>query len=277
MSESKKLLLRESHFAFGENWARYAGGVAQAHIEEATQALRRLVGENLTGKRFLDIGCGSGIHALAAMRLGASTVLAVDIDADSVATAVRMLEKHAPNTRWRVSEISVFDLNPATVGQFDVVYSWGVLHHTGDLRGALRCASKLVDGDGLFAFALYQKTLCCPLWKLEKSWYAHAGVRAQNRARRLYTGLYRLDFMLRGRRFEESVSNWKQGRGMDFQSDVHDWLGGWPYESISPDEVERMLGSWGFERQRVFGPQRMTFGVLGAGCNEYVYARSRRG
>jgi SAM-dependent methyltransferase len=277
MSESQNLLLRESHFAFGKNWARYASGVGLAQIEEATAALQKLVGDSLQGKRFLDIGCGSGIHALAALRLGATTVVAVDLDADSVATARSLLETHAPAGRWQVHELTVFELEPAKVGVFDVVYSWGVLHHTGDLQRALRCGAALVDHGGTFVFALYRKTACCGLWRLEKRWYASSGARAQGFARALYTGVYRLALTICGRSYSDYVANYCTKRGMDFHRDVHDWLGGWPYESISAAAVDELLRGLGFVRQRMFGRGNMSLGALGVGCNEYVYTRSAIG
>jgi len=277
MAESQNLLLRESHFALGENWAHYATSVGQAQIREAAAALRRLVGDSLNGKTFLDIGCGSGIHALAAVRLGASAVMAVDIDPDSVATARRMLETHAPGARWQVRKVSVFDLESATVGLFDVVYSWGVLHHTGDLHRALLSAASLVSEDGSFVFALYRKTACCSLWKLEKRWYANSGTGAQNFARAVYMGVYRLALAVKGRSFKKYVRDYNTKRGMDFHCDIHDWLGGWPYESISSVEVDEVLRSLGFDRRGMFGLEHTSFGALGAGCNEYVYARAPLG
>src|ERR1700722_17984157 len=97
MSNSTNLLDQSSHFAFGKNWASYANLVTETQVEEATRALQHLVGSDLKGKRVLDIGCGSGLHALAALRLGATEVISVDIDPDSVATARKMLETNAPN------------------------------------------------------------------------------------------------------------------------------------------------------------------------------------
>ena len=275
--KSQNLLLRESHYAFGENWARFAAGVDARHIEEATLALQHLLGDGLRGKTFLDIGCGSGIHALAAIRLGAAAVLAVDLDADSVATARRMLEAHAPGGAWQVREISVFDLEASNVGTFDVVYSWGVLHHTGALERAMRAAAARVAPGGTFALALYRKTLCCGLWKLEKRWYAHSGPTAQRLARAFYTLLYRCALLITGRSFAAYVQSYRAKRGMDFYRDVDDWLGGWPYESISAAEVQELLHTLGFERGQVFGSEHTSLGLLGAGCNEYVYRRVSRG
>src|SRR6516165_5570957 len=95
MSKSADLLEADSHFAFGKNWASYSKLVTDARVEEAVASLHRLAGGELSGMRFLDIGCGSGLHSLAALRLGAAEVVAVDIDADSVATTRALLEAHA--------------------------------------------------------------------------------------------------------------------------------------------------------------------------------------
>lgn len=140
----------DTHFAFGKNWAAYAEKVTAAEIAEAERGLIRLLGsERLDGERFLDIGCGSGLHSLAALRLGAREVVAVDLDPDSVATTQALLDRHAPRGAvFRVEAVSVFDLRPEAMGTFDTVYSWGVLHHTGDMERAIRCAAAMVGTEG---------------------------------------------------------------------------------------------------------------------------------
>jgi SAM-dependent methyltransferase len=139
----------ETHFAFGRNWAAYAEKVTEAEVEEAVKGLSRLLGgERLDGKRFLDIGSGSGLHSLAALRLGAAEVLAVDLDADSVATTKAVLSRFAPRGNWRAEQRSVFDLDPQRKGTFDIVYSWGVLHHTGDMMRAIRQAAAMTARGG---------------------------------------------------------------------------------------------------------------------------------
>jgi SAM-dependent methyltransferase len=268
MSESVDLLDQKSHFAFGKNWASYAKLVTVAQVEEATVSLRRLAGGNFEGKRFLDIGCGSGLHALAALRLGASEVVALDIDSDSVATTRQLLEANASGQPWSVMEGSVFQLQPNSMGLFDVVYSWGVLHHTGDMFRALRVAAALVTPDGQLLFALYRRTRLCWFWKLEKRWYASARPAAQARARSVYVALFRL--AMRGA-FDSYVANYRQSRGMDFYHDVHDWLGGWPYESISPAQTERFMQELGMRQIRAFVHAGKATGLFGSGCDEYVY------
>lgn len=275
MSDVVNLLDPESHFEFGKNWASYLRLVSEDHVREAVGSLRRLTGDDLRNKRFLDLGCGSGLHALAALRLGAREVLAVDIDADSVATTRQLLQAHAAGQPWSTRRISVFDLSTSSLGPFDVVYSWGVLHHTGDMFRALRSAAALVGPGGQFVFALYRRTWLCRLWKMEKKWYAGARPAAQARARSVYVRLLRTALALtRGRNgFEDYLAAYGQRRGMDFYHDVHDWLGGWPYESISPAQTDRLMHELGFSRVRAFIRQGLQLGLFGSGCDEYVYVK----
>ncbi len=283
-----------THFAFGRNWASYANLIGEAEITEAVKSLRRLSGADLTGRSFLDIGCGSGLHSLAAIRLGASRVVALDIDDDSVATTTAVLGRFAAGAAYSVERRSVFDVTPEALGDFDVVYSWGVLHHTGDMKSALERAAAMVAGDGMLLLALYRRTYLCPLWTLEKKWYASASARAQKRAQRLFISWFKVLASLvamRGRlagarrqsdategagpTFADYVKRYGV-RGMDFHHDVHDWLGGYPYESALPDEVDALMRKCGLRSEAVFlcrkGRAR-SHGLLGSGCDEYRYVR----
>ena len=280
----KDLTCGESHFAFGRNWASYAEQVGEAEIAEAEVCLRRLLPVSLQGLTLLDIGSGSGLHAVAALKLGASHVVAIDLDVDAVNTTRRMLERFAPEKQWEVHLQSVFDLDDVEGSsspqrQYDVVYSWGVLHHTGDLHRALRVASACVAPGGRFAFALYRRTWLDLMWKLEKRWYSNATPAAQARARVLYRKAFALWLKVRNVSFSNYVANYRSNRGMDFEHDVHDWLGGWPYESISRSEVDFNLCRLDFSREhtptgsasRLFGRD---IGLFGSWCDEYVYRRS---
>jgi 2-polyprenyl-6-hydroxyphenyl methylase/3-demethylubiquinone-9 3-methyltransferase len=276
----KDLTKPETHFAFGRNWASYAQNVTEAEIREAEAGLLRLLGgERPKAMNFLDIGSGSGLHSLAALRLGACRIHAVDIDKDSVDTTQAMLSSLAPGQSWKAERASVFDLTPEQIGEFDVVYSWGVLHHTGNLDRALSCASRLVRPGGQFVFALYRRVIVDFLWRSEKRWYARASPAAQDRARAMYTALFRAGLRLTGRKFRDYVRGYRSNRGMDFDHDVHDWMGGWPYESISPEEVEAFMGTLAFEKVRSFVSIGRFFGrhtgVFGSGCDEFVYRRLR--
>jgi 2-polyprenyl-6-hydroxyphenyl methylase/3-demethylubiquinone-9 3-methyltransferase len=266
----------DTHFAFGENWAEYANSITDRHLQQASAGLERLLGGQLEGKRFLDIGCGSGVHSLAALKAGVREILAVDIDPNSVATTQKTLSTFAPNGPFQTRVVSVFELDPARIGErFDVVYSWGVLHHTGDMNLALSRAASMVAPDGLFAFALYRKTWSCPFWKVEKRWYSRTTKERQQMARRLYERWFRFI----GRRYydvDEYINNYSAMRGMDFQIDIHDWLGGYPYESALPAEVDALLTRLGFRLEKKLlchSSEARVHGLLGSGCDEYVYRR----
>ena len=262
-----------SHFAFGQNWASYAELINEERLAEADRGLLRLVeADGLRGRSFLDVGCGSGLHATAAARLGARRILAVDIDPGSVETTRAVLRRHAPGANAQVRELSVFDLDPATTERFDMVYSWGVLHHTGAMREAINAAAKMVSPGGLFAFALYRKTRMCGFWTQEKRWYTSASPRAQKAARAAYVMLLRVRLRGKGRSLKDYVANYKSDRGMEFHHDVHDWMGGYPYESIAAEDVEGLMRGLGFVHVRSF-TQPLSLGFFGSGCDEYVYRR----
>jgi 2-polyprenyl-6-hydroxyphenyl methylase/3-demethylubiquinone-9 3-methyltransferase len=266
-----------THFEFGRNWAEFSGLIDEARVAQAVAGLQRLAGERtIAGKTVLDVGCGSGIHSLAALQLGASRVVAVDLDPHSVATTRQVLSRFAPHPQWEVREQSVFDLDPRQTGVFDVVYAWGSLHHTGALHEAWRVAAQLVAPGGILIVAVYRKTRLCRLWKLEKWLYTSSPKWLQACARALFVGAMRLAFLLTGRSFRAYRDNYgKSSRGMDYYRDVHDWLGGYPYESISPAEADEFRRSIGFVPVRSFVEPRMRVGLFGSGNDEYVWQRPK--
>ena len=273
MATNEDLLGVESHFEFGKNWADYARSIDEARVEQAMRDLERLLaGKSIAGKRFLDIGCGSGLHALAAIRLGAAAVEAVDLDPDSVATTSALLALRAPAAQADVRVRSVFDLDPGKDGEFDIVYSWGVLHHTGDMDRAVRCAAAMVKPGGMFLFALYRKTPFCGMWAREKRWYANASAPAQRVARSIYVALGDMARLLKGITPGRYRREYSKSRGMNFVHDVHDWLGGYPYESISPEDVDLRMTNLGFVRHACWVKPAKS-GIMGSGCDEFAYVR----
>ncbi|MEO5817014.1 MAG: methyltransferase domain-containing protein [Gemmatimonadaceae bacterium] len=153
---------------------------------------------------------------------------------------------------FEVREASVFDLSPTEYGTFDVVYSWGVLHHAGAMERAIAAAERLVAPNGILCLALYAKTFLCPFWRFEKRAYTFSPRLRQRLIRTLYVALYRSRFMFTGQDFGAHVANYRNTRGMDFYHDVHDWLGGYPYESITPDEAHEMMRRHGYDVEREF-------------------------
>jgi 2-polyprenyl-6-hydroxyphenyl methylase/3-demethylubiquinone-9 3-methyltransferase len=223
--------------------------------------------ERLDGKTFLDIGCGSGLFSLAARRLGAS-VTSFDFDPDSVSCAQKLkAEFCAEDGRWSIRRGSVLDRAfMAGFPRQDVVYSWGVLHHTGDMHEALRLAQDRVSPGGLFFIALYRRTWLCPLWRLEKRLYVASPRSVQSAMRKAFGATVGMAYRLKH-------GNRALRRGMDDETDVHDWLGGYPYESITPRDLKLVVGSRGFELVRQVIKSE---GVhITYGCDEYVFRRTR--
>jgi 2-polyprenyl-3-methyl-5-hydroxy-6-metoxy-1,4-benzoquinol methylase len=261
----------ETHFRFGENWASYAEMIDDTRVEDAVKSVRELVGD-LDGRSFLDIGSGSGLFSAAALRLGAARVLAVDIDEASVATTRKVLTAQGSGD-WRAELISVFDLPSRVSDRFDVVYSWGVLHHTGEMWRAIEAAASMVAEGGTFAFALYEKTALCGAWRYEKRVYRKLPSAFQKVLRSLYVGVWGAGMLAKG---HNPVRKIKQGqeRGMDVFHDVHDWMGGYPYESTTKTEVTSFMRGLGFEPVLDKRFRVLLGGVLGSGCSEYVFRKT---
>ncbi len=265
----------ETHYEFGKNWASFSDTIDEQSIAFAEEGVSKLLTrDELKGRTFLDIGCGSGIHSLAVSRLGVRQILATDIDPNCIATTRVLLEKFSPGVHCETREVSVFDISPDKLGLWDIVYSWGVLHHTGAMYEALEKAASVVKPGGLFVFALYRRTTRAMdrLWTLEKRWYTKASPAAKRRADSAYGSLFRLRHALTGGGYKKFVTSYKQKRGADHTHDISDWLGGYPYEVISPDEVAALMKRLGFVHVRsIVHPG--SIGLFGSGCDEFTYRR----
>ena len=266
-----------ARFEFGRNWAQFLELLDEDRIEHAEASLADMLGtRELKGKSFLDIGSGSGLFSLAARRLGAR-VHSFDYDEHSVKCTSELHRRYFPgDTDWTVERGSALDRTYlGSLGLFDVVYSWGVLHHTGDMWGALENAHGLVKTDGLLVLALYNDAGGrSVLWKSIKRAY----LAVPPPLRPLFAGLAILPGELRmvasavakGRPMEY-VELWtkyaEKKRGMNRWRDVIDWVGGYPYEYSRSDKV------FDFYRERGFVMRRFRCSAGSLGCNEFVFQK----
>jgi len=259
-------------FKFGDNWRSFAAIVSDDAIAEAERGLRRLFPDGeLNGCRFLDIGCGSGLSALAASRLGARSVTGIDLDPASVAATRDLTARHSKGRDLSFALKSVFDLDRSE--QYDIVYSWGVLHHTGAMWAAMERAAAVVAPGGLFAVALYRRTPMCGFWGVEKKFYAQAAPAVQQIMAALFKSAFIAGLLAQGRNPRTYIANYRSDRGMDWHHDVHDWLGGYPYESVEPAEVKAFLHERGFDLVRSLEHSPRALGVFGSHCDEFVARR----
>ena len=263
----------QTHFEFGKNWARYGKTITQEDIEISKANLKQFLAlEDLSGKTFLDIGCGSGIHALAALQMGAASVHGIDIDENSVATAQAVISEHWSKPNFKVERGNIFEVSPEDMGRFDVVYSWGVLHHTGDMWGAISNAAGFVAPGGLFAIAIYRKTPWCGFWTWEKSLYTRSGKLYRGLAVSIYVALRMLRDLLRLRNPFKKIAGHNRKRGMKWYTDVIDWIGGYPYESATPDEIKAFVEGMGFRLEQT-AKMRSKSGIFGTGNAEYLFRK----
>jgi len=271
---------RGERFEFGENWSRFLAALDDDRIREAEDSLRRMLEtETLAGRSFLDIGSGSGLFSLAARRLGAR-VHSLDYDPRSVACTAELRHRFFPDDPdWKVEEGSALDADYLkSLGLFDVVYSWGVLHHTGRMWEALENARLGVKPGGLLFIAIYNDTgTQAARWKWIKKTY--------NRLPRLLRPPFaalavapdevkpalRSLVTLRPQEYVRRWTRYDKHRGMSRWRDIVDWVGGYPYEVATPDEI------FDFYRARGFTLTKLKCGGVGLGCNEFVFARDAGG
>jgi 2-polyprenyl-6-hydroxyphenyl methylase/3-demethylubiquinone-9 3-methyltransferase len=270
---------RGERFEFGKNWQAFLDVLDEERIADAERSLQQMLGvDSLSGRSFLDAGSGSGLFSLAARRLGAERVRSFDFDPSSVACTRELRRRYFPDDpAWEVEEASVLDEDFVRgLGRWDVVYSWGVLHHTGAMWRALDHVQSAVSDDGLLFLSIYNdQGYKSRLWRLVKRTYN----RLPGSLRPLWTaavmGPYLLlDFAKTAAgggaiRFLRSWTDDRGGeRGMSRWHDLTDWVGGYPFEVAKPEQVFDFLRDRGFVLQRLF-----TAGG-GLGCNEYVFRRS---
>ena len=270
---------KEDRFAFGKNWKAFLATLDEDRISQAATSLAEMLNiQSLAGKRFLDLGCGSGLFSLAAHRLGAR-VLSIDYDHDSVGCTQQLrVQFGSDDPEWAIQQGSVLD-EPLmeSLGQFDVVYSWGVLHHTGDLTRAIELAAERTAERGYLFIAIYNdQGGGSRRWLKIKQIYHRLPTVLRPVWVVLIAGLYETKFALaRLLRLKNPLpfADWrakKKDRGMSAWHDWVDWVGGLPFEVATPEQIIVPLRKQGFVLENL-----KTVGS-GWGCNQYVFRRDAR-
>ena len=258
-----------NRFGFGKNWTKFINHYfSEERVESSINRFTDFTAiDNLSFLNFIDVGCGSGLHSLAALRLGAQRVTSFDIDPKAVAISKKLKVMEGNPFNWEINQGSILDSKfVSSLGNYDFVYSWGVLHHTGEVWKAIQNTCSLVKTDGYLYLALYSLNVQMnpEYWLRTKQKY----VNSSKFMKVVMEQKYLLEHV-----HGSSLRNFFKGkfrpevgrmRGMELMTDVRDWLGGWPMEFVLDEEVEKAVSKLGFVLKNV---------KKGEACTEFLFTK----
>jgi 2-polyprenyl-3-methyl-5-hydroxy-6-metoxy-1,4-benzoquinol methylase len=274
MSNHAHEIADRRRFEFGKNWQYFLGSLDDSRILEAERSLKSMLGvADLKGASFLDIGSGSGLFSLAARRLGAR-VHSFDYDPECVACTRELKDRFYPDDPlWNIEEGSVLDRAYLTsLGKFDIVYAWGVLHHTGAMWQALENVTIGVAEGGRLFVAIYNTQR---YWSRLNRWLKHAYVASPAVGKWIIAGGTITCQIIKGfikdaATLRNPLARYRQYhevRGMSWWNDCFDWIGGYPYETATPNQIFDIFHARGFVLERLDA-------CGGHACNQFVFRKA---
>ena len=258
-------------FSFGQNWKNYLNKVGTSGLTSAKDQIKDWLvnsgGCDLKSASVIDIGSGSGLMSLSLYMLETKNITSFDYDIHSVESTKYLKNMKDNPKNWEIFQGSVLDKNLINkLPKYDVVYSWGVLHHTGKMWEAISNAAELVKQDGLFYFSIYAAGPLYPKHlKLKQKYNNGSWLTKKMMEWKEIRKCMRLAKKRYGSRFKWNRIK-EDERGMDVYHDIIDWLGGLPYEVATPDEIDSFMTQRNFVQVRVLKRDE-------GGCSEYLYRK----
>ncbi len=207
------------------------------------------------------MGCGSGLFSICATSLGAK-VRSFDYDSDSVECTKKVFRTHIKK-KALVEKGDILD-KPfiQKLGKFDYVYSWGVLHHTGNLNTAMKNIDTLVKKKGKLFISIYNNQ--------------GAKSKAWEKIKLIYNKFFFLRpllliiffiFMKLTEFICKIIEKKKELRGVNPFIDLIDWLGGYPFATAKPQEIFNFFRKLGYSLEKIKTVNAKS------GCNEFVFMK----
>lgn len=271
--------LLNAHFEFGENWKKFLADIDDEKVKSAMRDIESFLGAGvMKGRAFVDIGCGSGLSSLAAFRLGASKICSYDIDPVNIRNTehLKTLFKVPEDFPWICNVASIVNADDRKgIPKADVIYAWGVLHHTGAMWDAIQNTAELVQPDGYLYLMLYRDARLAGVWKRIKRTYVYAPAVIKFAMRNIFSAILIAGILAKGKNPIKSIKNYGiKSRGMSWYTDVTDWIGGYPFEYAEAEDIIEFLEPLGFKLIKI-NPSisKKSWGLFGTGSYQYLFRR----
>jgi 2-polyprenyl-6-hydroxyphenyl methylase/3-demethylubiquinone-9 3-methyltransferase len=229
-------------YQFGKNWQHFLSQIDPKRLEIAKQSIIDFAGvDDLQNMSVVDLGCGSGLFSWAAHGLGAQRLVSMDVDQLSIACAQHLRELAGNPDNWTITEGSILDDQfMQNLGQFDMVYSWGVLHHTGQMYHAIDNAIARVADDGYLYITIYNHArgmMGSKTWLKIKRLYNRLPRIGQLCLEWTYIAYWLQSKLFRLRNPLRIIREYPKRRGMSWRTNINDWMGGYPYEYANIEKI----------------------------------------
>ncbi len=147
---------------YKDHWTKYP-----LELQGALKHIQELFPEGVKCKRVLDGGSGSGMISVAFAVMGAD-VTGVDVTPKCVENGCKNADLFGVQCRFLKRNLLSLDLCGET---FDIIYNWGVLHHTQDARKSFTNLAKHLKPGGEMIVAVYLKTVLSGFWNFLRIFY----------------------------------------------------------------------------------------------------------
>jgi SAM-dependent methyltransferase len=271
--------LLNAHFEFGKNWETFLKNIDEESVQQAMVDIAAFLSPSqVKGRTFVDIGCGSGLSSLAAYRLGASKIYSYDIDPVNIRNAehIKTLFKVPKDFPWVSDVASIVDAHGLIdFPKADLIYAWGVLHHTGAMWNAIKNTAALVKPNGQLYLMLYRDAKLAGAWKIIKRTYVKSPTVIKFIIRNLFAVIQICGIMAKGKNPFKSIKNYGiKSRGMSWYADITDWIGGYPFEYAEAEDVISFLEPLGFELSKIYPSiSPKGWGFWGTGSYQYLFTK----